>query len=125
MKRGDFISEIKNNQKKISKLSIWGYCLVSISFIGFFAYYLPSEDGTSWQWIITLLVGSILLAYKNKSVISEKKVKTGALDLLYFVMLLLLAYIPLPYGLNFVLMAILSAILIVPLLNYSLGTWKK
>lgn len=125
--KGVFLVNLKKsyNQtpQKVVNLSIIGYCLVLISFIGFFAYYLPSNDATAWQWILTLLLGSGLLAYKNKNVKKEKRNKSALHDLLYFLLLYLLASISLPYGINFVLIVLFGAVLIIPLLKYSLEIW--
>jgi len=72
---------------KLVNLSIIGYSLILISFIGFFAYYIPKEDSAIWQWIVLLLLGSYLLIYKTVKINPEKRLKSGAFDLLYFVSL--------------------------------------
>lgn len=114
-----------SNKKRLINISIIGYSLILISFIGFFAYYLPSQDSTIWQWIVVLLLGSFFVGYKTTKVSSDKKLKTAIFDLLYIFLLFALASLELSYGLNFILVAVLGALLIIPMLKYSLDAWNN
>ncbi len=110
---------------KTVRLSVFGYILVIISIVGFFGYYLPSEDATFWQWGLTFSTGLALLTPKNKHVPRKKRIRVLVFDLVYFLLLLVFALFKMPYGINLLALTIIGAILIVPLLNESLGVWKK
>lgn len=110
---------------KTVRLSVFGYILVIISLVGFFGYYLPSEDATVWQWGLTFSTSLALLASKNRHVPRKKRTRTLVFDFMYFLLLLVFALFKMPYGINLLALTIIGAILIVPLLNESLGAWKK
>ncbi|GAB4073125.1 hypothetical protein GCM10028778_07320 [Barrientosiimonas marina] len=100
-----------------------GYILIGGAVAGYFGYYLPNKDAFIWEWLIMGILGLICLAYKNSQVSNVKRLKAIGLDILFMIILPLIASIPLPYGLSIVLMAVIAGLLVYGLIKYALNPW--
>lgn len=97
--------EIKRRQYQLSKI---GYGAIAVSLIGFFAYYAKSADRFYWYWLVLLGIGLGCLIFKDFTTEPTKRKKVIVGDIIYLVVLGLLSQLALPYGLNFLLIALLA-----------------
>ncbi|WP_277680079.1 hypothetical protein [Gracilibacillus dipsosauri] len=115
---------LKKNKRSLHINSWLGYVLVAASTAGYFGYYLPNEDAFIWQWIILALVGVFFLGYKNTK-LEKNKFRTIVLDLLYIIVLPLIASIPWPRGLSILLMILVAGLLVPALMHLAFQPWSK
>ena len=89
-----------------------GYLLFSVAVVGYFGYYLPDQSASMWHWVIICIIGLFLLVYKNsKKVPDNKKSKVILFDVLYIILIPLIASIPLPRGLAILLACVIAVFL--------------
>ncbi|WP_153463978.1 hypothetical protein [Sediminibacillus terrae] len=115
---------LKKNKRSLHLNSWFGYVLIAASIAGYFGYYLPNDDAFIWQWVILSLAGVLFLSYKNIK-LKKNKLRTVILDILYMIVLTLIASIPWPRGLSILLMIFVAGLLVPLLMHLAFQPWSK
>lgn len=99
---------------KQRKVTIFGYILLLVSFLGFYSIYLDSSNETSpWYfWVPLMLIGGGIVGWKNLQFIGKKQWELILLDLLFILNFYLFSMWELKYGINYLISGIIGALLI-------------
>ena len=85
------------------KLIYMGYILIGIAINGYFGIFLPADNpGTpKWAWYILAITGIGIVGLQTSKIPRPKRLKKTLFDLLFIVIFIFFALLPLPNGLNF------------------------